>query len=575
MGLGAERHAKAVSLSLSALLGLGLALTVYPLSFLLGDAARFHSHTLAPNDAIEYTLAWRALADYGAPWPSVRSDIFNHPEGASTTLMDGLPLAATLARPFKGLLPDGFHYFGVWTALAIVLQGVAGVALLRAAGVRSIAPALCAATLALTMPIFVGRLNQSHVALSTQGLLILAIALGVLATRERIALGRVFGAAAPLALASVAVHPLLGLQVLLFALLALMLAAARWPARLGAAAALCVAFVALCAWLGVFDVESLGNQVALGAFGFSPLAMLVGEPDAVREFYNSQGVEQETWLGWGCVLALAGAAIARPRGRLANTALAWMILVLALAAVSPWWRHGTSYYDWSFLLPDFVRDLYAVHRATARLAWPAVIVFTILPLAHVVRTWPRRRAMLLLGVALPLQLWAAYPYWRAEHAQARFVLHAARAPAGADGGRDPTARLPGNPALGARSLASAAGHALGLGVRRATGERRVRAPATNGSSGAATRLAHAGARRSLLGGRARYRPAAQTPASGAGGARVRALGNAGGVQGPWRRCQRLWRRHTGHWRPDRGRAEHGRTTRAADTFGCESLPLNG
>ena len=419
MGLGAERHAKAVSLSLSALLGLGLALTVYPLSFLLGDAARFHSHTLAPNDAIEYTLAWRALADHGAPWPSVRSDIFNHPEGASTTLMDGLPLAATLARPFKGLLPDGFHYFGVWTALAIVLQGVAGVALLRAAGVRSIAPALCAATFALTMPIFIGRLNQSHVALSTQGLLILAIALCVLATRERIALGRVFGAAAPLALASVAVHPLLGLQVLLFALLALMLAAARWPARLGAAGALCVAFVALCAWLGVFDVESLGNQVALGAFGYSPLAMLVGEPDAMREFYNSQGVEQETWLGWGCVLALAGAAIARPRGRLANTALAWVILVLALAAVSPWWRHGTNYYDWSFLLPDWVRDLYAVHRATARLAWPAVVVLTILPLAHVVRTWPRRRAMLLLGVALPLQLWAAYPYWRAEHAQAR------------------------------------------------------------------------------------------------------------------------------------------------------------
>ena len=416
---GAEQHAKAVSLCLAALLGLGLALTVYPPSFLLGDAARFHSHALEPNDGIEYTLAWRALANHGAPWPSLRSTIFNHPEGASIALMDGLPLAATLVRPFTALLPEGFHYFGVWTALAVVLQGVAGVALQRAAGVRSIPPALCAAALALTMPIFVGRLNQSHVALSTHGLLILAIALCVLTTRERIALGRVFAAGTPLALASIAVHPLLGLQVLLFGLLALLLAAARWPARLVATGTLCVMFAGMCFWLGIFDVESFGNRVALGAFGFSPLAMLVGEPAEVRAFYKTQGIEQEAWLGWGCVLMLAAAVFVRPRQRLANTALAWLILALALAAMSPWWRHGLRYYEWSFLLSDFVRDLYAIHRATARLAWPAVIVLTILPLAHVIRAWPRRRVALLLGVALPLQLWAAYPYWRAEHTQAR------------------------------------------------------------------------------------------------------------------------------------------------------------
>lgn len=413
------RHGKIVPLTAAALLGLGVALVVYPASFILGDAARFHSFTLTPNDAVEYTLAWRALAEHGKPWPSLESDIFNYPVGFSIALMDGLPLAATVARPLLPWLPEGFHYFGVWTVFVVALQGVAGAALLRAAGVRSPWWGLAAATLALAMPIFVGRLNQSHVALCTQGLLILAIALGVLATRQRLALARAFAAAAPLALTAVAVHPLLGLQVLAFALVALWSAAAPWPRRVGAGATLVGLFAGVCAWLGVWDVASFGNQVALGAFGFSPWATLVGEPSYVREFYGSHGVEQETWLGWGCLLLLAAALLLRPRLRVANSALAWTILVLAVLAVSPWWRHGLRVADLSFLVPDFVIDLYAIHRATARLGWPLVVVASILPLAHIARVWPRRRAALATVLALALQIYASHPYWRAEYGQAR------------------------------------------------------------------------------------------------------------------------------------------------------------
>ena len=404
---------------LAALLGLGLALLVYPPAFIGGDAARFHSLALAGNDAVEYTMAWRVLAEHGEPWPSLKSTLFNHPEGASIALLDGLPLAATVFRPLLALLPEGFHYFGWWTLLAVVLQGVGGVVLLRAAGVRGLAAGLCAAVFALAMPIFVGRLHQSHVALCTQWLLLLAIALCVLATRKPVALRRAFLAGAPLALGAVAVHPLLGLQVLLFALTALWLARGAWPSRIAAGALLCALFAGVCAWLGLFEVESFGNHVALGAFGFSPWAMIFGEPDYVREMYRSQGVEQDAWLGWGCVLLLFAALLFRPRPRVPDTALAWVVLVSALVAVSPWWRHGLRYADFSWLLPDFVLDLYAVHRATVRLAWPLVICLTLLPLAHIWRTWPRRRAALLICFALPMQAFAAYPYWLAEAEQAR------------------------------------------------------------------------------------------------------------------------------------------------------------
>lgn len=415
----ADRAGRALALSLAGVLGLGVALVVYPPAFIFGEAARFHSLTHAPNDAVEYVMAWRALAEQGAAWPSLATTLFNHPEGFSIALMDGLPLAATVARSFAGLLPAGFHYFGWWTVLAVVLQGVAGGALVRAAGVRGVWAGLCGAAFALAMPIFAGRLNQSHVALGTQGLLLLAVALCVLATRRPVALRSAVAAGVPLALGAVAVHPLLGLQVLVFAWVALWLAVGHWTRRVAAGVVLGGLFAGVCVWLGVFDVERFGNRVALGAFGFSPWAMIVGEPASVRAFYGTQGVEQDAWLGWGCVLLLGAALLVRPRVRVPSTPLAWVVLVLALLAVSPWWRHGLRVADFSFLLPERVLDLYAVHRATVRLAWPLVICLTVLPLAHILRTWPRRRAWAVIGLALPLQAWAAYPYWADEARQAR------------------------------------------------------------------------------------------------------------------------------------------------------------
>ena len=416
-----DRH-PASACALAALLGLGVALFIYPPAFIAGNAARFHSFEPFPTDAVEYWLAWRALAEHGRPWPSVWSDFFNHPNGFPITISDGLPLAATLFRPFLRWLPDGFHYFGLWTVFAVLMQGIAGAVLVRAAGVRHILPCLAAAGFALCMPIFVGRLGQSHVTLSTQGLLILSIALCVYVFRQRPTLAFALFSAAALALTALAVHPLLGLQVLLFGLLAAGLAPGSVSRRLGAALALLVLATVLLWALGIFSLASFGNSLALGSFGFSPLAMLLGEPNALREVHQVPGPEQDAWLGWGCVLLLAMAIFPRPRARVRNAPLAWTVLALAVLAVSPWLRHGLGVIDLSSLLPDFVIDLYAMHRAAVRLAWPAVICLSILPLAHIANAWPRRRAALVLCSALALQLVSITPYWAHEHRQARLPV---------------------------------------------------------------------------------------------------------------------------------------------------------
>ena len=70
---------------------------------------------------------------------------------------------------------------------------------------------------------------------------------------------------------------------------------------------LCLLFAALCHALGIFAAQSFLAEQGLGSFGFSPWGMLVGEPDSLRQLYQAPGpgLEQDAWLGWGCVLLLA------------------------------------------------------------------------------------------------------------------------------------------------------------------------------------------------------------------------------------------------------------------------------
>ena len=415
----------ALSLGLSALLGLALALFIYPASFLIGDAARFHNF-LFPNDALDYRLAWQALVEHGNPWPSLWTDLFNHPHGLPISLMDALPLAATVFRPFVSWLPTGFHYFGLWHAVAVTLQAVAGAVFVRAAGVRHIGPCLCGALLALAMPIFVGRINWAHVALSTQGLLILALALCVHVSRERRSLRFVFPRATALSLVTLAIHPLLALQVSVFSLLATALSRARIRHRVAAGAIICLLFAALCQALGIFAADSFVSDLGLGEFGFSPLGMIVGEPDSLREIYDARGpgIEQDAWLGAGCVLLLLIGLAIPPRFRIprAYYPLAAVIALLVIVAISPWVRIGTLLFDLSFLFPAALVDLYGIHRAAVRLAWPLVTCLTLLPLAHFVTAWSGYRMIAVLGIAFALQTYSIWPYWAYEYRDARVAV---------------------------------------------------------------------------------------------------------------------------------------------------------
>ncbi|MFS2122450.1 DUF6311 domain-containing protein [Pseudomonas sp. Pseusp97] len=150
------------------LLAMALVLHLYPLSFLAGHGLYFEG-----GDAASHVAGWLFFEKDDWHFPLLKSVRLNAPEGTSIAFTDSIPLLALLLKPFRSLLPDGFHYFGLWHAFSYLLQAAAAVFVIRSLEVRHLPGALLAAAFAITWPVLTHRMG--HTALMTQALLLLAL----------------------------------------------------------------------------------------------------------------------------------------------------------------------------------------------------------------------------------------------------------------------------------------------------------------------------------------------------------------------------------------------------------------
>jgi hypothetical protein len=150
------------------LLAMAMVLHLYPLSFLVGHGLYFEG-----GDAASHVAGWLFFEKDDWHFPLLKSVRLNAPEGTSIAFTDSIPLLALLLKPLRSLLPDGFHYFGLWHAFSYLLQAAAAVFLIRSLNIRHLPGALLAAAFAITWPALTHRLG--HTALMTQALLLLAL----------------------------------------------------------------------------------------------------------------------------------------------------------------------------------------------------------------------------------------------------------------------------------------------------------------------------------------------------------------------------------------------------------------
>ena len=129
--------------AVAALLGVAMAVKIFPLDFVLGKGPHWHSPL--GGDVTTHLVGLRYFLADAWRFPLFQTRLLVPPRGVNIIFTDSLPLFAFFAKLARPLLSPGANYFGLWFLVAWVAQPVAAVYALRGLGIRKLVPLSAAA----------------------------------------------------------------------------------------------------------------------------------------------------------------------------------------------------------------------------------------------------------------------------------------------------------------------------------------------------------------------------------------------------------------------------------------------
>ncbi|MGE4336166.1 MAG: DUF6311 domain-containing protein [Pigmentiphaga sp.] len=378
---------------------LALAAWLFPPEFLAGQGLFFHDGEISRDIS-----GWLFFAHDGWQRPLLYTPWFNYPEGLSIAFTDSVPLMALLFKPIAGLLPEGFHYFGLWHAVALAIQALGAVFLVRSLGCLGALPALLAAAFAVLSPLWLARFG--HSALLAQGILLFALGAYFRAQRGRWSANQGTLVLALICQLALLLHPYL--LAMCYAIFVAWLIE-QWRderrfliqlLRLGASVAITLLLAAI---LGFFGGDLPGNS-AYGEQGLSLTSLWCGGYGSPWLTCEPGAGERYAYLGMGALLAIALAVLLQgqriPAALRRHAGLVLVLLLLAAFAISNRVAVGDHIIA-SFPLPEAMLPWMGMFEASARFIWPLAYLLTFAALAALMlRGWA---GILLVVIALGLQ----------------------------------------------------------------------------------------------------------------------------------------------------------------------------
>lgn len=144
--------------------------TIYSFNFFIGESGFFQN-----GDPAQHVSGWYFFKNEDWKFPLLWVNNINYPEGTSIVFLDSIPLAAIFFKLFSSFLPEEFHYFGIWHAIAYLSLAVSASMLIRVFGFKSIFASAIAVLFVLLTPAL--ALRAGHTALLTQVFLLFALCL--------------------------------------------------------------------------------------------------------------------------------------------------------------------------------------------------------------------------------------------------------------------------------------------------------------------------------------------------------------------------------------------------------------
>lgn len=408
-------------------IAIGCAFVAYqfPVSFLMGNSTVFDY-----GDIAQHVSGWWYYAKDSWHFPLLHTTRLDHPTGVSIAYTDSIPL---LALPFKvlitlfpSLLPEHFHYVGLWIGLVFVSQAVAATFLMRALGVKSLFAILISVGFALTWPVIHARYH--HPALMMQSIIIYAIALYFLGSQKTWSSSTVSFAFVGLNLVALTVHPYFlpftaGFFTAFLADQAIK--GESWLKQLKRLLVLLILLICAILLLGYTGRASFANYGYGTNFYLDLVTPFCGGGKLITcgagPVYAFPYHEGFNYLGAGLLLLIPFAAVWNWRSVLSfsKTYAAFSLLLVGflLYAVTNH-VHFNDAVLFSFSLPAWSEGLTGTFRAAGRFFWPVSTFILFVTLASLLkkRTW---LVTLLLTTALVLQIRDVKPWLSRIHDEAR------------------------------------------------------------------------------------------------------------------------------------------------------------
>ena len=383
-------------------------------------------------DPTQHYLGWLFYRNSEWTFPIGLNPLFGQDLSSSIVYSDSIPLLAIPFKLFGPLLPERFHYFGIWLFTCFLLQALLTWKILGIYS-KSIALRLLGCGLFLFFPPMLWRINTpagGHSALVGHFLILWALYLILRPTSSKRTLlwllllslsvlthFYIFAIVALLWLADLINHVLAqhdvsvkkGLQEILLGLLCILLIA--WQ-------------------VGYFAISaSLNNDRGYGFYGMNVLGLFDSQGwSYILESHTnpSSWGEGFAYLGMGVIVAGLAALISLSNRSKDNMDclkaffknhryLLVLIIFLTVFAISN--RVGIGEFSFTYPLPAWLLRIADALRSSARLFWPVHYLLMIAIFIAIVRTFSHKSALAILGACFLIQTADTSKGWLANRQQ--------------------------------------------------------------------------------------------------------------------------------------------------------------
>lgn len=339
-------------------------------------------------------------------------------DGSNVLFTDCVPAVALVGRLLFQATGRVVPLYGLWSGLCIAGMGLAFTGLVRALGARSLAAAVAASVIGVSMPALIGR--WGHLSLMAQALVPLALAIYVrLHAAPRLRAGAVLAWSSGICIGSLLVNPYLFLMVGGITVAAILQAGTdrrlpRWSAAAVLTALAAVTAGAMLA-LGYGASGGTASDTGFGIYSTNLLSPILPYdfvlPGGAAYTVDGTGGQYEgaAFLGFGALLLIV-AGWRSLAGYLTQAARRhpWLLTVTTgflLLAVSNEVYLG-SVHLLSIPLPKSVLWAAGIFRSSGRFAWVATYLVTALAIAAAAQ---RKQSGLVLLLAAAIQCVAVMP----------------------------------------------------------------------------------------------------------------------------------------------------------------------